>query len=196
VGLLNWGAVVLLSLIASHRDLDLELLERLSVGAQSVGRSVAAIGAAPTGAVVLATCNRFEVYVEVGAGRDADTAVVETTAVIASAAGLPVADVAASLHVLRGRDVPAHLFSVAAGLESMVVGEREISGQVRRSLTAARAGGTTSTGLERLFQTASRASRAIRNAAEIRHKHTERVDHQHTERGERKSKTAAFQDLL
>ncbi len=37
---------------------------------------------------------------------------------------------------------------------------------------------------------------AIRNAAEIRHKHTERVDHQHTERGERKSKTAAFQDLL
>jgi glutamyl-tRNA reductase len=161
VGLLNWGAVVLLSLIASHRDLDLELLERLSVGAQSVGRSVAAIGAAPTGAVVLATCNRFEVYVEVGAGRDADTAVVETTAVIASAAGLPVADVAASLHVLRGRDVPAHLFSVAAGLESMVVGEREISGQVRRSLTAARAGGTTSTGLERLFQTASRASRDV-----------------------------------
>lgn len=150
-----------MSLIASHRDLDLDLLERLSADAHSVGKAVAADSAALAGAVVLATCNRFEVYLEVGPGQDPPAAARAATAVVAAATGLTVADVAAHLRLLRGGEVPAHLFAVAAGLESMVVGEREISGQVRRALTAARADGTTSSGLERLFQTASRASRDV-----------------------------------
>ncbi|RYV51148.1 glutamyl-tRNA reductase [Pengzhenrongella frigida] len=163
-----------MSLIASHRDLDLDLLERLSAGAQSVGQTVAAMGAAPTsstskdagpagprGALVLATCNRFEVYLELRPGQDPRAVIAAATSVIATASGLAADDVAASLRVLRGREVPAHLFSVAAGLDSMVVGEREISGQVRRSLSTARAAGTTSSGLERLFQTAARTSRDV-----------------------------------
>ncbi|WP_298459095.1 glutamyl-tRNA reductase [uncultured Cellulomonas sp.] len=150
-----------MSLIASHRDLDLDVLERLSAGAQSVGRTVAASGAAPTGTVVLATCNRFEVYLEVDRPDQAPAAVDATTRVIAHASGIPTPDVTATLQVLHGPEVPAHLFSVASGLESMVVGEREITGQVRRALATARAEGTTSSGLERLFQTASRASRDV-----------------------------------
>lgn len=164
-----------MSLIASHRDLDLDLLERLSAGALSVGTTVAAMSAAPTsagapapgpapgpqGALVLATCNRFEVYLELRPGQDPRGVVAAATSVIAAATGLANDDVAASLTVLRGREVPAHLFAVAAGLDSMVVGEREISGQVRRALSTARAAGTTSSGLERLFQTAARASRDI-----------------------------------
>ena len=150
-----------MSLIASHRDLDLDVLERLSAGAHSVGRTVAASGAAPTGAVVLATCNRFEVYLEVDRPEHAPAAVAATTQVIAQASSIPARDVAANLQVLEGRQVPVHLFSVASGLESMVVGEREITGQVRRALATARAEGTTSSGLERLFQTASRASRDV-----------------------------------
>ncbi len=152
-----------MSLIASHRDLDLDVLERLSAGAQSVGRTVAASDAAPTGVVVLATCNRFEVYLEVDRPADADAAVAATTGVIAHASGIPAAEVAANLQVLSGPDVPVHLFSVASGLESMVVGEREITGQVRRAVATARTEGTTSSGLERLFQTASRASRDVGN---------------------------------
>ncbi|QTE29453.1 glutamyl-tRNA reductase [Pengzhenrongella sicca] len=149
-----------MSLIASHRDLDLDVLERLSADAHSVGRAVAADGAAQTGAVVLATCNRFEIYLEVAPGQEA-AAATAATAVVAAATGLRAADVSAHLRVLSGDEVPAHLFAVAAGLDSMVVGEREISGQVRRALTAARADGTTSSGLERLFQSASRASRDV-----------------------------------
>jgi glutamyl-tRNA reductase len=148
-----------MSLIASHRDVDLDLLERLCAGAPSVGPAVAARGAA-AGAVVLATCNRFEVYLEVARG-DTDAAAEAATAAIADAAGLRAADVVAHLRVLRGREVPAHLFAVAAGLESMVVGEREVSGQVRRALIGARAAGTTSSGLDHLFQTAARASRQV-----------------------------------
>ena len=153
-----------MSLIASHRDLDLDLLERLSAGAQSVGQTVAAIGPAPTGpigALVLATCNRFEVYLELRPGQDPRAVVAAATSVIAAATGLAADDVASSLRVLRGREVPAHLFSVTAGLDSMVVGEREISGQVRRALSSARLAGTTSSGLERLFQSAARASRDV-----------------------------------
>lgn len=150
-----------MSLIASHRDLDLDLLERLSAGAHSVGQTVAALDAAPAGAVVLATCNRFEVYLELRPGQDPHGVVTSATSVIAAATGLAADHVAASLQVLRGREVPAHLFSVTAGLDSMVVGEREISGQVRRALHAARVAGTTSSGLERLFQTAARASRDV-----------------------------------
>jgi glutamyl-tRNA reductase len=153
--------VVLLSLIASHRDLDLDVLERLSADSHSVGRAVASQGAALAGVVVLATCNRFEVYLEVGPGQDPPAVAAGATAVIATATGLSTDDVAAHLRVVSGREVPAHLFAVASGLESMVVGEREISGQVRRALTAARADGTTSSGLERLFQTAARASRDV-----------------------------------
>lgn len=150
-----------MSLIASHRDLDLDVLERLSAGAHSVGRTVAASGRAPTGAVVLATCNRFEVYLELDRPEDAPAAVAATTDVIAHASSIPARDVAANLRVLAGPDVPVHLFAVASGLESMVVGEREITGQVRRALATARSEGTTSSGLERLFQTASRASRDV-----------------------------------
>ncbi|NMR20006.1 glutamyl-tRNA reductase [Cellulomonas fimi] len=149
-----------MSLIASHRDLDLDLLERLSAGAHSVGRAVAADDAALKGAVVLATCNRFEVYLEVPPGEE-DEAASTTTHVIAQASGLAPDDVAANLQVLRDHQVTSHLFAVASGLESMVVGEREISGQVRRALSSARADGTTSSGLERLFQSASRASRDV-----------------------------------
>lgn len=148
-----------MSLIASHRDVDLELLERLCAGAPSVGTTVVAAGAA-AGAVVLSTCNRFEVYLEVPSGRGR-AAAARATSVIAEAAGLRAADVAANLRVLRGSEVPAHLFAVAAGLESMVVGEREVSGQVRRALIGARAAGASSAGLERLFQAASRASRRV-----------------------------------
>jgi glutamyl-tRNA reductase len=158
---LNRGAVVLMSLIASHRDLDLDVLERLSAGAHSVGRTVAASGAAATGAVVLATCNRFEVYLEVERPQDAPDAVAATTEVIAHASGIPGRDVAETLQVLEGLAVPEHLFAVASGLESMVIGEREITGQVRRALATAREEGTTSSGLERLFQSASRTSRDV-----------------------------------
>lgn len=150
-----------MTLIASHRDLDLDLLERLSAGAHTVGQTVAAVGAASTGVVVLATCNRFEVYLEVAAGQDVRAAVAGATSVVAEATGLPADDVAAHLRVLTGREVPEHLFSVASGLDSMVMGEREISGQVRRALIVARVSGTTSSGLERLFQSAARASRDV-----------------------------------
>ncbi len=66
-----------------------------------------------------------------------------------------------------GRRVAEHLFAVASGLESVVPGEGEIAGQVRRALKAAREDGTTSPELERLFQRASQAQRKVKNVTAI-----------------------------
>lgn len=157
-----------MTLTASHRDLDLDVLEQLSSGGHSVGSAVVADSPDVTGSVVLATCNRFEVYLDVadapaGAPDDGRAAAVLAAAVdaVAAASGLAHEDVAASLQARTGPAVARHLFAVASGLDSMVVGEREVAGQVRRALQAARADGTTSPTLERLFQTASRTSRAV-----------------------------------
>ena len=60
-----------------------------------------------------------------------------------------------------GADIAGHLFAVSSGLESLVVGEAEIAGQVSRALEAARGLGTTTPDLERLFQRASRTSSAV-----------------------------------
>ena len=149
--------MALLTLTASHHDVDLDLLERLTA-AGSAGAAVAA-DASVTGCVVLATCNRFEVYLD---SRDPDVAYKAAAHAVADAAGLdPVAAARVLRPVVGERDVAEHLFAVASGLESMVVGEREITGQVRRALDAARGEGTTTPSLERLFQTASRASRVV-----------------------------------
>lgn len=153
--------MVLLALSASHHDLDLDVLEQLSSGAQSVGPAAVA-DASVAGCVVLATCNRFELYLDAVEGTAPDVAAKAAVDAVAGATGLPADDVA---HALRPRTgmfpVAQHLFGVASGLDSMVVGEREVAGQVRRALASAREDGTTSSDLERLFQWASRASRAV-----------------------------------
>ena len=161
--------MALLTLTASHRDLDLDVLEQLSSGAHSVGSAVVAASPQITGCVVLATCNRFELYLDTadrpaapaGAAGDLLSAQVAATEAVATASGLALEDVTGSLQVRQGTEVARHLFAVASGLESMVVGEREVAGQVRRALAVAQAQGTTSPTLERLFQTASRTSRAV-----------------------------------
>ncbi len=141
-------------------------LELLSTGAGSVGRAAVATCEAITGAVVVSTCNRFEVYLDVESpvdGWGVQHASREVARLVAAASGVA-EDVAVRAFSTRtGPDVAAHLFEVAAGLDSMVVGEREIAGQVKRALEEAREGGVTSSTLELLFQTASRTSKKISN---------------------------------
>ena len=155
-----------MSLTASHHELDLEALEQLSSGARSIGSSAVQACQMIAGAVVLATCNRFEVYLDVSAEappteRDLLHASQEVARLIAVESGVSVDAALSAFTVRSGLDVAEHLFSVASGLDSMVVGEREIAGQVRRALDAAHAAGTTTAQLERLFQRASRTSKKV-----------------------------------
>lgn len=152
---------VLLSLVASHADLDLSVLERLSADTHAIGQEIVAGCASVSGAVVLATCNRFELYLDIDDAADADAARAAVATTIAARSDFARQRVEDALAPGTGPGVTRHLFAVASGLESMVVGEREIAGQVRRALTAARRDGTTTSALERLFQAASGVSRAV-----------------------------------
>lgn len=139
-------------------DTPLADLERLERRADQIRDRLIAPDSPLSGAVVLATCNRFEVYFETEAFHGGlDFAIAQV------AAELHVApDTASSLlKVLYGPSLVQHLYSVASGLESMIVGEAEISGQVKRALTHSRSVGQTTSSLERLFQTASAVSKQV-----------------------------------
>lgn len=156
--------MVLLSLTASHRELDLDALERLSSGSSSVGRTVVGTCGPVQGAVVISTCNRFELYLDVEAPLDVDSvrhATRHVAELVAASSGVTSQAAQDSFTVRTGSEVTEHLFAVAAGLDSMVVGEREIAGQVKRALEVAREDQTTSMTLELLFQTASRTSKRV-----------------------------------
>ncbi|QDC26248.1 glutamyl-tRNA reductase [Georgenia yuyongxinii] len=157
-------AVVLLLLSANHHDLDLADIERLSVGAPDVGRQVVAGRPAVRGAVVLATCNRYELYLDAD---DPEVAVRAARAAVARASGTPEHEVARLMRPATGDEAVRHVFEVAAGLDAMVVGEREIAGQVRRALATARTEGTTSTLLEQTLQHATRTSRQVAVATDL-----------------------------
>lgn len=167
---------------ASHHDLDLDLLEQLTRDTHTLGKSIVAASTRTRGCVVLSTCNRFEVYLDVDLDASApETALVSTarvaapvtaassiaaatataTQLISQASSLPHSLTQRAFTVHTGPDVAAHLFRVASGLDSLVVGEREIAGQVRRALRTAHVDQLTTGPLERLFQRALRTSKAI-----------------------------------
>ena len=160
---------MLLCLTANHRNASFDLLEKLSIGAPWAAQTLVTGSDFVTGAVVLATCNRFEAYLEVDEPLTSasSVAVAATVAAMSDASGVDQRDLRDSVTVLTGDDVVHHLFAVSSGLESVVVGENEISGQVRRALEDARSAGTTSSGLEQLFQRASTTSRAVKTTTAV-----------------------------
>lgn len=152
------GRVVLMSLVASHHNRDLAVLEQLSVGSDRLGAAVVASEPSVHAAVVLPTCNRFEVYLEAD---DPTVARAAVTRILTELTSLDAATIDSALVSFESDDAVQHLFSVSTGLESMVVGEREISGQVRRAHADAQAGGHLTPRLDRLFQSALRTSRVV-----------------------------------
>jgi glutamyl-tRNA reductase len=139
-------AVVVFSMVATHADLNLETVALLSNGASAVASS-AASSPAVSGAVVLSTCNRYEIYAEAPRPEDFEAARSTMVAEISHRSGLPEHTVSDAFRTHEGPDVARHLFTVSSGLDSAVVGEREIAGQVRRALISAQEDGTASPGL-------------------------------------------------
>lgn len=144
---------MLVCLEASHRTATFDLLERLATGLEDVVAPAAA-----RGRVTLATCNRYELYLDIEDGTDPAKLIDD----VASAAGIGADELASGMRVIAGSRVSAHLFAVAAGLDSMVFGEREITGQVRRALADAQRAGVSTPPLVRLFQGATATSREVR----------------------------------
>ncbi len=147
--------------MATHADIDLETVAQLSTGASELAASALAGSPAVAGAIVLSTCNRFEIYGEAPRQDDVDAARAALIAQLSGSTGLDEQLVSRSFNTRTGADVSRHLFAVSSGLDSAVVGEREIAGQVRRALITAQHEGTASSGLVRLFQAASKTAKDV-----------------------------------
>ncbi len=141
-----------------HRDASAATIARLGRGVDALVRR---LSDEPTvrGVVVLSTCARVEAYLDCARFHDAHRAFVDA---LAEGADLPAVHVAALTRSHRGVDALEHLFRVTTGLESAVVGEVQVAGQVRDALAAARAVGTTTRPLDIGFENAIRVSRLAR----------------------------------
>jgi glutamyl-tRNA reductase len=139
----------------SHRSASVSLLERVTVGLGGLGAGDVLDDLRAAGpvseAVVLSTCNRVEVYADTDgfhAGVDA------VTDLLASRSSVPLDELERHLYVHWEGQAVQHLFSVAAGLDSMVVGESQILGQLRAAYGQARDGAAAGRTLHELFQKA------------------------------------------
>jgi glutamyl-tRNA reductase len=142
----------------SHRSAPVALLERTAVGPDDLPAMTDDVLAAPhvSEALVLSTCNRVEVYAEV---RAFHAGVGELTALLASRAGVPAEQLGPHVYVHYEDAAVQHLFQVACGLDSMVVGEGQILGQVRDALRLAQQRGAAGRSVNELAQHALRVGK-------------------------------------
>ena len=150
----------------SHRSTSVEALERAALSADAVGKLLDDVHSAThvSEAVVLATCNRVELYADAATFHGA---VDEATALLARHAGVDLDELKLELYVHYGERAVAHLYNVAAGLDSMVLGESQILGQVRDAFRFAQTSGTTGRVLSELFQQALRAGKRVHTETDI-----------------------------
>lgn len=151
--------MALFSLVASHTDLDLDTVAQLSNGTGEVASTIPE--STVDGAVVLATCNRVEIYAEAPDEASVEQARAELLRAVSRGSGLTESIVESSFQLLAGDSAVRHLFKVGSGLQSAVVGEREIAGQVRRALGTAQESGTATGSLVKLFESATRTAKDI-----------------------------------
>ncbi len=147
----------------SHKTAPVAVREHFAFASDELPQLLARLGERYAGAAVISTCNRTEVYVA-GARGVADPRPI--VALLSELKG-DVAMVGAPFFALTGREAARHLFRVSAGVESMVVGESEILGQVRSAFTSATGAGTHTPAISRLFHTAIRVGRKVRTQTGI-----------------------------
>jgi glutamyl-tRNA reductase len=162
------GAI--LALGVSHKTASLPVREKLAL---PEGRAVSVlrelVGHTDVHeAVAISTCNRSEVYLVVSDAVEAESA---TLAILARQAGIPPTDLLGTLYALRDDEAVRHLFHVAAGLDSMIVGEAEVQGQVKRAYELALVEGVTGPVSNRLFRDALGAGKRVRTETAISRAH-------------------------
>jgi glutamyl-tRNA reductase len=151
----------------NHRTASVELRERVAFTAEQARRATEELRTKRIveEAVVLSTCNRSELY---GAGAESseDLASAMQEYIAAFHRLLP-EELDGCAYRQRGSEAARHLFRVAAGLDSMLLGEAEILGQVRQAYTLALETGATGPVLNRLFQSALEVGKRVRAETDI-----------------------------
>jgi glutamyl-tRNA reductase len=162
----GWQAGELLALGISHKTTPVALRERLAfTESQAVEFAAELAGASEVHeAVVISTCNRTEVYLVVG---DPVRAESDVLGMLARRASIRPTELAQEIYSPRNCDAARQLYRVTAGLESMIVGEAEIQGQVKRAHEAAMQAGVTGPLSNRLFAAALTTGKRVRSETGI-----------------------------
>ncbi len=152
----------------SHLTAPLEVLESVTLSGDDVAKTLDELTSAPSidEALVLATCNRVEVYADVTMFHPA---VAEISSVLARRAGTSVAELGRHLYVHYAAPAVQHIFRVSAGLDSMVVGESQILGQLRDAYATAVAAGAVGTVLHDLAQRSLHVGKRVHTETAIDH---------------------------
>jgi glutamyl-tRNA reductase len=156
----------LLALGASHKTAPLALRERIALTEHAAEPLLRELTGHPAigEAVALSTCNRTELYLMVSDPVEAESAVL---ALLARRAGLRPTELLDGIYALRNCDAARHLYRVSSGLESMIVGEAEVQGQVKRAYEAALAARTTGPMTNKLFRAALATGKRVRTETAI-----------------------------
>ncbi|MCA1700206.1 MAG: glutamyl-tRNA reductase, partial [Actinobacteria bacterium] len=151
----------LITLGASHKTAPLALRERLALPEGRAARVLAELVAhdAVHEAVAISTCNRTEIVLVAADPVEAESA---TLGVLAREGDIRPTELLGHLYSMRGRGAVAHLFEVTAGLDSMIVGEAEVQGQVKRAYELALVEGATGPISNRLFREALATGKRVR----------------------------------
>ena len=148
----------------NHKTASLDLRERIAFTAEQLSEALPILSGDVGEAVILSTCNRTEVYI---VSNEPSLAASGIRTFLAGYHGLNGMLPPDSLQDLVDADAVRHLFRVAGGLDSMIIGESQILGQVRGALAAAAAAETLSAPVSRLFHRAIRAGRRVRDETDV-----------------------------
>jgi glutamyl-tRNA reductase len=145
----------------SHRTAPVEVRERVDFNVRGLREALTALGArgSVAEAAIVSTCNRAEIY---AVSDDDSAARHDVTRFIGEFTQVPVADITPHLQQYVDLDAAKHLFRVAAGLDSLVVGEPQILGQVKEAHTAAADAHTAGPVLNRLFHSCFGVGKRVR----------------------------------
>lgn len=150
----------------SHQSAPVDVRERLALPPGDVGEALSRLVQQPglQEAMILSTCNRVEV---VAYGAEPAGALESVRAFLAAERGFSDAELQRYTYCHRGDAAVRHLFSVTSGLESMILGEPQIVGQVKQAYDVARQQGTTGPFLDRLLQCCFATSKRVRTETDI-----------------------------
>jgi glutamyl-tRNA reductase len=147
----------------SHKTAPVSVREHFAFAAEELPPLLSRLGERYAASAVLSTCNRTEIYIVHPRALGDPRSVV---ALLSEVKGEPPVE-GAPFFSLAGKEATRHLFRVAAGVDSMVIGESEILGQVRAAFAAATVARTHNVALSRLFHSAIRVGRRARNQTHI-----------------------------
>jgi glutamyl-tRNA reductase len=147
----------------NHKTAPIALRERIAISRDELSDATRALAAQPgvTECMIVSTCNRVEMLAAL------DSPETDIKNFLYTQFGVDRSELAPHIYEHRDQQAVRHLFRVAASLDSMVVGEPQILGQVKEAFAVARAAGTVSGQLEHLLQSAFNAAKKVRNETTI-----------------------------